>query len=60
MWCKYKCKTYSKVKVAYNKIVRMLMDHGQISVSQTMIDTNIDPFNAVMRKYIAGFENVRM
>ena len=30
------------------------MDHGQISVSQTMIDTNIEPFN-VVRKYIAGF-----
>ena len=31
------------------------MGHGQISISQTMIDGKIDPFNVVMRKYIAGF-----
>ena len=31
------------------------MGHGQISVSQNMTDPNIDPFNVVMRKYIAGF-----
>ena len=54
LWCKYKCKTCSKVKVAYN-IFWILMDHGQISVSQTMIEASIDPFNVVKRKYIGGF-----
>ena len=55
LWCNYKCKTYSRVKVVYNNIFRILMDHGQIRVSQTMVDTNIDPFTVAMRKYIAGF-----
>ena len=27
------------------------MGHGKISIYQTMIDDNIDPFNEVMKKY---------
>ena len=50
--CNYKFKTYSKVKVAFNNIFYIFMGHGQISVSQTMIAANIDPFNVVMRKYM--------
>ena len=55
LWCKYKCKTYNKVKVTYNNSFWKHMIHGQISVSQTMIYTHIEPFNAVTKKYIAGF-----
>ena len=55
LWYKYRCKTYTQVKSAYNNFFRLLMDHDEICVSKTMIDNNINPFNAVMRKYIAGF-----
>jgi len=55
LWSNYKGKTYTKIKVAYNNIFRMFMGlHGQISISKTMIDANIDPFKVVMRKYIVG------
>ncbi len=55
LWSSYKGKTYTKIKVAYNNIFRIFMGlHGQISISKTMIDANIDPFKVVMRKCIVG------
>ena len=56
LWKSYKCNTLNKVKVAYNNIFRSLMGLSRRdSMSKTMIDRNIDPFQVVLRKYTVSF-----
>ena len=56
LWSTFKRKTFSKLKVAYNNVFRYLFrkKRGE-SVSASMIDLGIDPFNVIYRKFVVGF-----
>ena len=56
LWCKYRAKSISKIKVAFNNIFRSLMNlKRDISISQYMAVNAIDHFNVLYRKIVYGF-----
>ena len=56
LWCNYKSRSFSKIKVAYNNVFRSLMClKRDTSISKCMIDNNVDPFVVLRRKLVYGF-----
>ena len=56
LWAKFKAKSFSKIRTAYNNVFRHFMGIDRYtSISMTMINSRIDPFIVIIRKYIVSF-----
>ena len=56
LWCNYKGSTFSKVKVAYNNVFRMLLSVETRQVYHAYVNFNLDSFQTVIRKSIYRFK----
>ena len=55
-WRKYRMCSCNKTRVAFNNVYRSLMCLSRMdSISTHMINTNVDPFVVVRRKFLVGF-----
>ena len=58
VWNYYSCESFNRIKVAYNRIFRILLGlEHRISMSRAFIERDINPFVVVFRKYIVSFRN---
>ena len=56
LWANYSQSTYCKLRIAFNKVHRRIMDYGKReSASNMYVINNIDCFNVFIRKNIQGF-----
>ena len=57
LWTNYKDRIYKKAVVAYNAVYRKLFNiKGIVSFSKLYVDSGIDHFNVIVRKYLNGFK----
>jgi hypothetical protein len=55
LWANYKQESLRRLRVAYNKIFRMLLHiRGIVSMSHVLLQYRIDHFNVIVRKLIVG------
>ena len=56
LWCKFTADSLRRIKVAYNRVFRILMNlKHRISISSTFLDYNVHHFDIIMRNAITGF-----
>ena len=55
LWCNYTASSFSRIKVAYNNIFRMLLSVKRREVYGAYVRFNVDSFQVVLRKSIYTF-----
>ena len=56
LWANYKKESMRRLRVAYNRIFRMLINiRGIVSMSHILLQYRMDHFNVIIRKLIVGF-----
>ena len=58
LWCNYRKYNFSRLRVAYNDSYRILHHIPRcVSARNHQVQSNIDTFDALIRKYIFSFTN---
>ena len=58
IWCNFKTATMTKIKVVYNNVFRSLMKlKRDTSMSEFIVNNNVDPFIVLYRKVVSSFRN---
>ena len=55
LWCNFTASSFSRIKVAYNNIFRMLLSVKRREVYNAYVRLNVDSFQVVLRKSIYTF-----
>jgi len=57
LWCNYSSAVFKKLKTSFNRVFRFLMSlEYKTSISQAMIDNNVNAFDINVRNYIYKFK----
>ena len=56
IWSSYQQSTFHRLRVSYNNAYRILFNlRRRVSISLTLVQNNICTFQALIRKFVAGF-----
>ena len=57
LWNRYRCDSFRRLKVAYNRIFRTLFGlESRVSISSELVKRKMNPFNVILRKNVVSFK----